>query len=79
MWKTLRIIFTVVCAVCLAALLPVGAFGDMPWVIGIGIGAAISFGAMLFCKSKQDKKENPPKQQPDFLAPAPTEDKQNEE
>jgi hypothetical protein len=79
MWKILRIIFTILCAVCLAALLPVGAWGDMPWVIGIGIAAAFFFVAMLFCKNKQEEKENPPTPQPDFLAPISPENQQNEE
>ena len=79
MWKMLRIICTVASAVCLAALLPAGAFGDLPWVIGVGIGAAFFFAAMLFCKRKQEEQENPPQQQPDFLAPTQNEQTNDEE
>jgi hypothetical protein len=79
MWKILRMICTVLSAVCLAALLPVGAFGDLPWVMGIGIGAAFFFVAMLFCKSKQEEQENPPEQKPDFLAPTHNEQTDDEE
>ena len=70
MWKILRIIFTILCAVCLVALLPIGAWGDLPWVLGILLAAAVFFMAMLFCKSKQEELERPDQPKPDFLNPS---------
>ena len=69
MWKILRIVFTVLCAVCLILLFPVGALGDFPWVLGIGLATAVFFAAMLFCKSKQEQLEQPHEPKPDFLNP----------
>ena len=68
--KTLRIIFTILSAVCLAAIYPVGVFLDFPFVLGlIAIGGS-SFLLMLWCKKKQEKAEQPPAQpQGDFFHP----------
>ncbi len=78
MWKTLRIVFTILCAVCLAAILPAGALGDLPWVIGILLAAAIFFTAMLFCKNKQEQKEYKDEPKPDFFSPSDTEKSDND-
>lgn len=68
MWKTLRILFTVLCALCLAALFLVGTFGDLPWLLVTLLAAAIFFALMLFCKRKQESlkhRDDPPA--PDFM------------
>ena len=62
----LRIIFTILSALCLAALLPAGTFGGLPYVLSLAGAAALFFVLMLLCKNAQSKKEsNEPK--PDFI------------
>ena len=55
--KTLRIIFAILCAVCLASLYPVGVFLDLPYVLGVVAIGGISFMLMLWCKHKQEMAE----------------------
>lgn len=74
--KTLRIVFTVLCAVCLLAVFPVGTFLDFGYALAVLILAGFFFLAMLFCKNKQEQKEardiDP---EPDFLNPTEEEKK----
>jgi hypothetical protein len=70
MFKTLRIIFTVICALFLAFIIPAGILFDF---LGIGIcflGALLSFGLMLVFKQEQERKEleNKP-DEPSFFEP----------
>ncbi len=68
--KTLRIIFTVLCAVCLLALFPIGAFWDFAYALPVLILAGVFFLAMLFFKNRQESKEAKDEQpKPDFLNP----------
>ena len=68
--KTLRIIFTVLCAVCLLAVFPVGAFWDFKYAMPILLLAGFFFLAMLFCKNRQEQKEaREADPEPDFLNP----------
>ena len=61
MFLKLRVIFTILAAICLAAIIPVGTFWDFtPAIICAAAGGAF-FLLMLLCKSKQEKQENPPK------------------
>ena len=69
--SVLRIIFTILSAVCLAALLPAGTFGGMPYVFVCAGGAGLFFLLMLLCKKIQDKKQ-PQEPTPDFLNPNPS-------
>jgi hypothetical protein len=55
--KTLRILFTILSAVCLAALPLVGIFGGMDFVTIPLLGAGVFFLLMLFCKNKQEQQE----------------------
>ena len=55
--KTLRILFTILSAVCLAALPLVGIFGGMDFVAIPLLGAGVFFLLMLFCKNKQEQQE----------------------
>lgn len=68
--KILRILFTVLCAVCLLAVFPVGTFLDMGYVLPILLLAGLFFLAMLYCKNRQERKESENKTpEPDFLNP----------
>jgi hypothetical protein len=64
----LRIIFTILSALCLAALLPAGTFGGMPYVLICAGGAGVFFLLVLLCK-KLEKGTEPPKTTADFLNP----------
>ena len=71
--KTFRIIFTIVCAICLASLPLVGIFWWDYIVIPIVV-AGVSFLLMLYCRKKQMQAEEAAEAAPvgDFLAPKPT-------
>ena len=75
MLKVLRIIFTIICALCLAAAIPLGMFFDYIGVICALAGAAVFFGLMYLCKYLQDRK-NPPPPPTDFFNPSQEEDKE---
>ena len=69
--KILRIVLTVLCAVCLAALYPVGAFLDMGYALLLLLAAGGFFLAMLAVKKAQEKKERGEEAPaPDFFTPA---------
>lgn len=52
----LRIIFTILSAFCVAALIPLGALLGWAWVGYCFLGAALFFVLMLLCKQNQDIK-----------------------
>lgn len=54
MYKNLRIIFTVLSAICLTAAIPLGIFFDFVDLIGALLGAGIFFLLMLLCKQSQE-------------------------
>ena len=64
----LRIIFTILSALFLAALLPAGTFGGMPYVLICAGGAGVFFLLVLLCK-KLEKGKEPKEPTPDFLNP----------
>ena len=69
----LQIIFTILSAICVAAIFPVGTYWDWLGALGCGIAAFLFFGGTILCKSIREKKENPPpenKPQGDFFNPA---------
>ena len=71
--KVLRIIFTVLCALCLAALPIVGIFWDLEFIVIPLLGAGVFFLLMLFCRKKHmeaEEKQNPTPPQADFFNPA---------
>ncbi len=59
MYKIFRIIFTVLSAVCIAFVIPVGMLFDLTWACIVGLGAGVFFLAMLLCKQAQEQKEPP--------------------
>ena len=64
----LRIIFTILSALFLAALLPAGTFGGMPYFLVCAGGAGVFFLLVLLCK-KLEKGKEPKEPTPDFLNP----------
>jgi len=62
----LRIIFTVLSALCLAALLPAGTFGGLPYFFAFAAGAGIFFLLVLLLRHIEKKKQ-PLDSTPDFL------------
>lgn len=58
--KKLRILFTVLAAVCLVAIIPAGIFFDWIGFLVCGVPALIFFLLMLLCKQAQEKQESTP-------------------
>ncbi len=63
--KTLRILFTVLSAVCLAAFLPVGALAGWGYAAICAAGALCFFALMMICKQNQLNAECTPSALPD--------------
>ena len=55
MFLKLRIVFTVLAALCLVVILPAGALFGKIWFLVFGGAAAVFFFAMLICKQKQEE------------------------
>ena len=55
MFLKLRILFTILSAICLALILPAMAMGGWTYLSIFGGGAVIFFLAMLICKQKQEE------------------------
>ena len=64
----LQIFFTILSAICIAVIIPVGAFLDWKYAIVCALLAFLFFGAMLLCKQaiqakqpeeKEEEQENP--------------------
>ena len=69
MYKILRILFTILSTICVAAAIPVGTLFGFDFAVGVAIGAIAFFLIMLCFKQKQEEleaEENP--QPPDFLS-----------
>ena len=64
MYLKLRIIFTILAAVCAALVLPAGTFGGFLWAIIAVLGAVMFFLLMLVCKQSQEKQEQKDKPSP---------------
>ena len=60
MFLKLRITFTILSAICIAAVFPIGIFWDFVPAVICALAAGLFFCIMLFCKKQQEKKENPP-------------------
>ena len=57
MFKTLRILFTILSAICIALVIPIGAFLGWFWAIGCALFALLFFVVMLLCKQSQENQE----------------------
>ena len=74
MLKFLRILFTVLSALCLALTLLLGTWLGGGWAVLSLLAALAFFGLMLLCKNQMDKKEEEGKpKQPDFFDSVPIE------
>ncbi len=58
MYKHLRIIFTILSAICIAAVIPVGALLGWSAAIYCALGALLFFLVMMICKQKQISSED---------------------
>ena len=58
MYKNLRIIFTILSAICVAAVLPIGAFWQFNAAITFAAAAGVFYILMLICKQKQEELES---------------------
>ena len=59
--KTLRILFTVLSALCVAAFLPVGSLAGWSYAAICAAGALCFFALMLLCKQSQTNAERAPR------------------
>lgn len=76
MFLKLRIVFTLLAALCLAAIVPAAVWGGWLWLGILGGGALLFFALMLLCKQSQEREEEKKQTPPaDFLQPARTEQK----
>lgn len=70
--KVLRIVFTIISALCLVCAIPVGIFADLIPALIILACAFLFFCLMLFFKKQQEREElkkNPPAPKGDFFRP----------
>ena len=59
--KNLRILFTILSAICIAIAIPVAAFADFTGLLVCAFLALLFFWLMLLCKERQ--KDEPPTQE----------------
>lgn len=57
MFLKLRIIFTILSALCIGFALTAGALWGFTWTILLGLGALLFFMLMLYCKRAQEAQE----------------------
>ena len=69
--KQLRIMFTLISAVFIAAVIPLGAIVSWTWAGACALLAFLFYGLMLICKQKQEEQEE---QQKKLSPPAPPSD-----
>lgn len=80
MFKILRIVFTVLSAICVLPVIFLGVFADLTWAIICALGAVLFFLIAACFKKLQEKQENSPEEpQGDFFNPLPKEDNADEE
>ena len=69
MFQTLRIVFTILSAICIAAVIPVGVIGGLTaFIVCAGLAFAF-FLAMLYFKGRQEQTNPETAPTPDFLTP----------
>jgi hypothetical protein len=71
MFTKLRIIFTLLAATCLVAVVPIGTFLGLGWAGWTAVGAGACFIFMLLCKQEEEIRAKKNKNKPpetDFLS-----------
>lgn len=69
----LRVLFTILSALCLVAIVPAAIFGGLVWFGVFGGGALLFFLLMLICKQSHEEQEATNQQEedePSFFNPA---------
>ena len=66
--KILRIVFTILSAICVAAAVPLGILLDFPYALGAALFALLFFGVVLLIKNRQDAKETKDNPPADFIS-----------
>ena len=79
MFKTLRIFFTILSAICIALIIPVGAFFGWFWAIGCALFALLFFVIMLIFKQSHENQEQQNAPSNDFITPESNDDGKPEE
>ena len=74
MYLKLRVLFTILSALCLAVILPAAAMGGLTYLIIFGGSALAFFLAMLICKQKQEELEPPKPEDEDTEIPTDSEE-----
>ena len=67
MFLKLRILFTILSALCLATALTAGAIWGWTWTILLGLGALLFFMLMLYFKRAQESQEEKEKEERKFF------------
>ena len=81
MYLKLRVLFTLLSALCVAAVVPVGVFFGWVWAVLCALGAFLFYLFMRICKVNQEMQESRPSHA-DFLnanAPANSDEKHEKE
>ena len=76
MFLKLRVIFTILSAICLAFAITAGAIWGFTWTIILGLGALFFFLLMLVFKQKQEEQEQKEADDKKFFNPDPTDTKE---
>ena len=76
MFLKLRVLFTILSAICLGLAITVGLIWGFIWTVILGLGALLFYLLMLIFKQSQENEEAKTNQ-PSFLDPAPTQSKNN--
>lgn len=69
MIKKLRIIFTILSAICIAGILPIGAIFGFTWAFLAVFGAGLFYLLMMICKKRQELAKGRSLDEPDFFHP----------
>ena len=76
MFTFLRIFFTILSAICIAAVIPVGSHANLTWAIVCALGAFMFYLLMLVCKQAQIASEAK-KKETEEVAETPKSDNEN--
>ena len=79
MYKVLRILFTILSALCVTAAFIIGAYFGLTWVFISALSALFFFMLMLLCKQKQEALDSAHKQEAPEEEPSDTENNENQE